>query len=83
MLTAEQLDTAAIYGCGEYSALRELGMNGRISNPEHAAKCCAEVANIVSNTTIIDGVAVETDWLVQPEEIEALVSLAFACKELK
>jgi tRNA-dihydrouridine synthase len=81
MLTNEMLDTAAVYGNYDNLGLRRLGLNGRILNAEHAQDCCEEIADIVTGTTVIDGVAVKTDWLVQPEEISALVSLAFACKE--
>ncbi len=81
MLTNEMLDTAAIYGDNGNTALKILGNNGKIIDRQHAQDCCKEIADIVTGTTVIDGVAVKTDWLVQPEEIAALVSLAFACKE--
>ncbi len=80
MLTSEQLDTAAVYGDNQNLALRRLGMNGRILNPEHAQDCVDEIAAIVGGTDVMNGEHVSTDWLMMPGEFASLVDLAFACK---
>lgn len=82
MLTQEHLDTAAVYGCDKYPALRQLGWSNAIQGRQHALRCCKEVEAILTETTVIDGVAVKTDWMKNLDEMTALIHLAATCAYL-
>lgn len=82
MLTAEHLDTAAVYGDTDNLGLKILGMHGKIIDRNHGQDCIDEIAQIIGGTNKINEESVSTDWLMMPEELAALVSLAFAIKEL-
>lgn len=82
MLTQEHLDTAAVYGNDSRPALRSLGWHGKLLNKQHGLDCCKEVETILTETTVIDGVAVKTDWMKNLEEMTALIHLAAACAYL-
>ena len=79
VLTQDNLDTAAVYGSDQYSALRQLGWSCGIQDRNHARQCCKEIESILTATTIINGEAIKTDWLKQPEELALLIHLNAAC----
>lgn len=79
MLTQEHLDTAAVYGNDSRPALHKLGWYGKLLDRQHGLDCCKEIETILTETTVIDGISVKTDWMKNLDEMTALISLAATC----
>lgn len=81
MLTKEHLDTAAVYGNDSRPALHKLGWYGKLLDKQHSLDCCKEIETILTETTIIDGIAVKTDWMKNVDEMVELIHLAASCAQ--